>query len=223
MNDPMFDTPEEIRKERDHRNMSRSTIHFAKSDGVRYGSVSFNNSWGFAAFIWSALVAKYATEIAPMPAATGIGVFGDWERLWAWVGKEPKLPAFELNTLVSTYDRAYVRGKEDILRLAESYELFEKAHGKPNQVQHLSNMAKVLRREQLENGAEYVSFYPMSVSEDLWWVYGSKPKKLQDEEDEGHAFRFGNKADEKVVRPSRWRMAQVDGPPVDINEVSSGT
>lgn len=202
--------------------MSRAYILLARADGQLDRCVEFRNAHGFGAFVFTSLVEKYRAQISRVKlteqqAREFFGPFGDWCRLWNWVrdDQQPKLPAFELNTLVANYDGAYVRGAEHIGVLADSFERFAKEHAKGDRIQHLTKMADALRAS-LQLDTEYVCFYPMSVSADHWQVMDDP------ETGESHAFRFGDPEDEKKVEHTRYHVAPVNGPDVALDDLLGG-
>jgi hypothetical protein len=196
--------------------MSTSTIYFAKADGVITTESVFPNSWGFGAFVFNTLSKRYDCQTKYITLdpqkERAFGPLVDWLRLWEWINEfSPKIPAFEMNTLVAGYDGAFVQGKEDILRLAESFERFDEHYSKSDgPFSHLTKMALALRGA-VDRGFEYVCFYPMSVSPDHWVVY--------DGPDESHVFCFTNPDDAEKVSHTRYHMAPVDGPDVSLSDL----
>lgn len=179
--------------------MSRSYVYFATEDGVRKSVAAFQNSYGFGFYIFEALTKKYRTQIQDVTPTPGLIGFTEWGKLWEWVKSDenPKIPAFELHTLVAGYDGAYIQGAEDIRRLSESFALFAQTHKNMEHIQHLTAMSKSLL-EGLERGTEYVSFYPMSVVPDHW--------NVPDGDGESHSFEFGNPLDALKVSSQRYKM-----------------
>lgn len=207
--------------------MSRSTMYFADKTGQLTGAIPFGNAWKFGAFVFNALCEKYKYQIAKEelePEQKFLGPLADWARLWNMVSRKRNvaiLEAFELNTLVTGYDRAYIQGRGDITRCAESYRKFAETFGKARDVpnhesvdSHLPLMAKNLLEVMNDDGAEYVCWYPMDVSDDFWYVRGE-----DDSGAENHYMNFLNEEDVENVNPIRYIMAPVDGPKVSLGDI----
>ncbi len=79
--------------------MSRTTILAFQQDGDIIHGADFQNSWGSAMFVWTALSRRYFGREAP--------VFNEheWDELWALVD-DPRLAPFEKFTLEMTFDGA---------------------------------------------------------------------------------------------------------------------
>lgn len=161
--------------------MSYTNLYTTNEDGNFGVAAEFRNSWGSAAFIWSALARTYGVS--------HVNPFKAWERVWT-PDFEARIEPFERLVLHSTYDRAVLR-KEDFERMAEAMETFAEKHDTGETVCSLRKQAEALRTAK-EGGAEYAAWNQTSVSESLWWL----PAQCEHEEerpynihcDSGHRF-----------------------------------
>lgn len=200
--------------------MSYSEMLTASSDGQLSGYKEYRNSHGFLALIWDVLCKKYERQIEKSQGRSHYSMDA-WPKLWAWVSTEPqpKLQPWEMNVLVMSYDRAFTQGKENLLIYADSLETFSKAlvPGNDGRVNHLPQMAADLRLA-VEEGAEYVAWYGMSVIENMFFIYPPdeeyeesedeehEEKEEDEEEDEGHMLCFLNEDDMKKIDTSLFKM-----------------
>lgn len=189
--------------------MSYTELLTASADGQLTTAVNYKNSHGFAALIWNELCKKYAHEIG-LPVSRYMSL-DSWPQLWKWAARPgSRLLPYEANVLVMSYDRAFTKGKENILLYADSLEQFSKAFNiDPQYVNHLPKIAEDLRKAAAE-GAEYVAWYAMSVGENLFYIH--TPEADEDDENEevdwedGHLLSFSSEEDMKRVSPAEWKM-----------------
>lgn len=207
--------------------MSYSQMLIAGPDGELAMYEEYKNSHGFLSLIWDVLCRKYEWQIAESQGKSSYSMDA-WPKLWKWMSTDPqpKMQPWEMNVLVMSYDRAYTKGKRNLLWYADSLERFSDALVPPTgRVNHLKQMGIDLRTAVEEEGAEYVAWYGMSVAENLFWV--SIPQLDEDGEeedgwdsDESHLLSFLNEEDMKKIGPSEYHMVPPDGPPVTCNDTS---
>lgn len=160
--------------------MSYTKMFKIAPDGTWDEAGHYQNSHGFAAFIWTALVERYNLTEAMWRADESFekepmdfGMFGSWRYVWHQHSKGAlDLSAFEHNVLTATYDRYMVQA-EDFEKFATSLEEFEKRHGRDNRICHLKAMAEDVRKL-IGTDAIGVCWYPMSVSENYWTTYNEE-------------------------------------------------
>lgn len=191
--------------------MSYSEMLIARADGQLIGYDEYKNSWGFLALIWDVLSAKYKAEIeGTIPKSSS--PFDLWPRLWKWAHEDPRplLQPYEANVLVMSYDKAYTMGRENLLIYADSLDAFSRALvPRAARVNHLPQMAEALRKAVQEDGAEYVAWYGMSVSENLFFV---REEDENGDVDDHHMLSFLNEDDLKKIQPSKWKMVPLSLP-----------
>lgn len=164
--------------------MSRTTIAVAHADGYLHNAKDFSNSWGSAAFVWTALASKYRI------GADENGLFGThykssmpsfdaWDAVWKYHNEGKPLTPWEANTLVTTYDKM-VLFRKDIPVVAESFRRFADAHSVPTQVCTLVQQAAFLD-EAYAAGAVAVAWNQTSVSEEWYSTYNG-------DEDDSQAY-----------------------------------
>lgn len=119
----------------------------------------YGNSWGGAAFIWTAIFDKWLKD-PNIP-------YDNWmnekdRRLWdAW--KRSDLPDFVKAVLVSTFDGAIV-ARENFAQYAADLRQFCELFPKGDRYCHLLKWADVISA----SDAEHIGFHHTSVSEDPW-------------------------------------------------------
>lgn len=180
--------------------MSYTELKIVTENGDVEGFSEYKNSWGFAAFVWDMLCAKYGVEELYrrdknksksrepylMPGDT-------WQYLWECVKEDKiKLKTWESNVLFSTYDDAIVK-RDDLLQLADDYDMFAEALRPEGRVCHLRSIAKDMRKA-YEQGALGICFYAMSVGDDPW--YGVYTEENPDDMELDYGTEEYNKQEE---------------------------
>jgi hypothetical protein len=199
--------------------MSYAALLTAGSDGQLSTYTEYRNSYGFLFLIWDLLAKKYQWEIEAAKLPKDPLDFQNVQQLWKWVASDPnpKLQPWEINTLVMSYDRAYLKGKENILLYADSVEKFSDAlvPVDARRVNHLPQIAKDLR-EAVEEGAEYIAWYGMSVGENLFYIrveeYNEEGDLIDEEADGSGLLCFLDPKGMEKVKPSQWKMVPLTEP-----------
>jgi hypothetical protein len=123
--------------------------------------------------------------------------------------------------LVASFEPAYVRGADDVHRLAASMRLFENAHAvSTGHVCHLVRIAHALESAMRE-GYEYACFYGMSVGDDPWRVRARAVSEGDGDDVEYDHRRYNFTTDGAILfnpetsqwdrAPIRYRMADPGG------------
>lgn len=211
--------------------MSYVQLLTAGEDGqLKYGP-EYRNAYGFAGLIWDALGERYAGKIVEKTGK-------HWSStepvpLWEWADAE-KLPAHEANALVLTYDRAFIRGREQLQHAANSLALFD-ASNFQQYVNHLLTIARDLSMA-VANGAVYAAFYGHSGGENLFSI---SPPTCNDErhcnvvcphcakeidlpdpnEEDSHLLSFKSESDVAGVAPLLYTLVDPRGEPVSVGSL----
>jgi hypothetical protein len=148
------------------------TLKFVHADGEVLDHREYENSWGYAARIWTALFDMYCKN-----PAIQYDNWMDGERikeLWKLV-YDDRLTEFERHVLASTFDNAVVK-KEDFSQLAEKLLKFAAKHYQLGQVGHLELVASELRTA--PDGVIAAFWHQTSVAEDPWYgEFGTNEEK----------------------------------------------
>jgi len=139
-------------------------------DGKPNHSVEFGNSWGGAAFVWSALFDQYLFD-PEIPHHNWLSMAGNGDTTLWKLAERADLPLFERAVHAATFDYAIV-GKEHFRLFAGHLREFLSRYRRkyPNSVCHLEAWAQFI--ETCE--ADAVGFYATSVGENLWDVYDTE-------------------------------------------------
>lgn len=128
-------------------------------DGKPVDSIEYGNSWGGAAFIWSALFDKYLKR----------GEYDNWltrsEELWK-LAERADLPMFERAVMSGTFDYAIIC-RENFKQFVEHLREFVATYAAGNKSCHLLAWAEFIET----CDAEAIGFRGTSVSENLWFKY----------------------------------------------------
>lgn len=178
--------------------MSRTTVKIVKTDGQFNDIAELGNSWGSAAFVWSALSKKYlGDEMAWMG--------GNGKAVWDLAG-DSRLSQAERIVLVSTFDHAIIEHAH-FADAANAFREFSHDHSKADHVNHLPTIARLLD-ERKDTPCIGMCFHQTSVSEDPW--HGGydeeaeeyKPYDLQTETRHFFVFaEYGDKPEAQAVAP----------------------
>src|SRR6185437_1462852 len=106
--------------------MSTTTIFvFQEPDWTAKVHAELGNSWGWAAFVWEALLKRYRYAIRGIePNDRYFHGTHNWPKLWEQEADIPFEP-WERNVLRATYDRAIIRGLTPLARIAGELRRFE--------------------------------------------------------------------------------------------------
>jgi hypothetical protein len=132
--------------------MSSTVLFAAFDDGDMIQVGLCDNAYTGAMHVWSSLGEKHlgsARAVSTMPA-----------KLWG-LATDHRLSEDERLTLVSTFDRAFVR-RENILRVADALDNFSPASGN---IKHQANYMRNAHR----NGARVFAWQQTTVADDLNW------------------------------------------------------
>lgn len=143
--------------------MSRLLVCIVDKSGDVRPHEEYGNSWGGAAYIWSALSRKYLGSSAEWI----LGKIGD---LWA-LQKDARLEVCERVALIMTFDGCIVR-KENLTRLADHLHAFQcwQLPMEPNACCHIDVLADDLIDLQKREDVAGVCFYWTTVAPYPWDV-----------------------------------------------------
>ncbi len=174
--------------------MSRTTVKIIESDGTFKDIAELQNSWGSAAFVWSALSEKYfGKEII-------FGLERDPQRLWNLVNDE-RLSLAERIVHASTFDHAIVE-YEHFADAAKLFREFSREHATVDSENHMPAIADLLD-EWKDKPCIGMCFQQTSVSEDPW--HGAWNEEKEDYEpydihtNKKHFFVFAKYGAREVV------------------------
>jgi len=159
--------------------MSSTTLYIAKEDGIVQSHQTFQNSWGAAPFIWSALVKKYSSEMYRNHPKNP-EFMGDWVDLWDRVKDGTlNLEWWEYNTLIWTYDYVALK-REDFALMAESMQKFAAAHCQWDKISHVRGVAATLEKLSQQSDIILSCTHMTSTSDNLWYI--RLPDNAEEEE-----------------------------------------
>jgi hypothetical protein len=149
--------------------MSYTTVKIIESDGKITDIAELSNSWGSAAFVWSALAKRYLDgEVA---------FFRDrGKQIWALVN-DVRLSHVERIVLASTFDHAIIE-QAHFADAASAFREFSYNHGVTGNANHLPTIARLLY-ERKDYACTGMCFHQTSVSEDPWAVYDAEAEEYE--------------------------------------------
>lgn len=156
--------------------MSTTTIYvFQEPDWTAKVHTELKNSWGWAAFVYEALLRRYSGQIRGIkPGDRYLYGTHNWAKLWEQEAEIPFEP-WERNVLRATYDRAIIRGLTPLARIAGEMRRFQREHHHPwDGVCHLDTIGVIIEKLLFDMGHTWkptaIGFQPTSVAEELWRV-----------------------------------------------------
>lgn len=133
----------------------------------------FRNGWGSAPFIWDKLVERYRVQ----KKLGDIEDLGGWKSLWEFHREGGITEPWEVNALLTTYDRMVVK-REDMLTVSKSLREFERVYRtESNRVCSLSAQADAIE-EAYKKGARFIAWTQTSVSDNWWHGYDENDKEV---------------------------------------------
>ena len=167
--------------------MSRTTVKIIENDGQINDIAELGNSWGSAAFVWSALGEKYFND-------KYICVTGDSKKMWALVD-DNRLSKAERVVLAFTFDYAIIENAH-FTEAAKLFREFSEQFGKAGEANHLPAIANLLDAQSNFSNIG-MCFQQTSVAEDVWheWDDESETEKPYDLSGNRHFFVFAEYGD----------------------------
>jgi hypothetical protein len=164
--------------------MSRTTVKIIDDDYRIKDIAELSNSWGSAAFVWTALAKKYLEDEMAFFREGG-------KQLWALVDDE-RLSDAERIVLASTFDHAIIE-RARFADAAKAFREFSHYHGTAGNANHLPAIADLLD-EWRERPCVGMCFQQTSVSDDPWHgeydAEAEEYKPFDFERDRRHFFVF---------------------------------
>ncbi len=163
--------------------MSYTTLYTIRRDtaGNMVAERTFNNAWGAAPYVWSALAGAYQPGGGSNPHS--------WERTW-----EPeymaKYTAEERLVMETTFDKAVVP-REKFPEVASAMQAFVRKYPAGNKVCHLPAIAECLDALYGDPDVRAVAFQQTSVVESQWEIYDEEQDDYRPyniDTDTGHFF-----------------------------------
>ena len=164
-------------------------MYTVNNRGVCHGAHEYGNSWGGAAFVWTALAEKYwPLQPGQQSWQRPVGMGADMKPLWA-LRLNPDVPVHERVVLISTFDRVIVK-REDLLWTADCFDKFKaEFHTNPEIACSLGSQANDMRAFATDKKVYAVCWQQTSVAEDQWWDH-KRHKAYNIKTNKNHFFLF---------------------------------
>jgi len=130
--------------------------------------IEFKNSWGGAAFIWTALYNKYLKD-PEIDYDTWVGKTD--RKLWD-LAKRIDIPIFMRAVHAATFDYATIK-REHFKQYVEDLHKFEREFKNNKVICHLTSWANIIEK----SDAEVIGFHATSVSENLWYDWDEEKEE----------------------------------------------